>query len=199
MTGLLRGCRAKIERANECIQNLNREITAFLVSDPPPYTITKEMQNDARDYVFLVRLDRCIPDRFSVLAGEIVHHLASSLDHLFAALITRNGHTVEKRHYFPIYTSTKEFRKACEKGLIDDISPAAQEIVRSVQPCLASSTPRDTILAAVKKLNNTDKHQLLIVVAAAAAIGDQITVGYPGMVDINGNLVNIIRLSPPTQ
>ena len=138
MVDLLRGCRAKIERANEGVNNLNNEISSFIGSDQKPYTIIREPQNNARDYVFIARLERDVPDRFAVLAGEIIHNLASSLDHLFAALVLRATNTVEKWHQFPVYTAKKEFRNACEKGAIKDVSPKAREILTAVQPCNAT-------------------------------------------------------------
>ena len=193
MAELLRGCRAKIERAHECVKNLNTEIDGFLSADPPPYTIARELEKNSRDYVFIVRATKSVPDRFAVLAGEVVHHLASSLDYLFGALVTRAGNAVEKTHYFPIYTKTREFRIACDKGAISHISPAAQKLVRLVQPCF-TPTPRDTVLAAVKELNNIDKHRLLLVLLAAGRLGDNIRIGREDevMVDIHGQPPRIV-------
>ncbi|MGO4684320.1 hypothetical protein [Hyphomicrobium sp. 2TAF46] len=200
MTGRLRGVRAKIERADECVQNLNNEIRAFVGADPRPYLIVKEFENDARDYVFKVRRARAIPDRFAVLAGEIIHHLRSSLDHLFCALVERAGKKVQRGHAFPICASKKEFRKACEKGAIKDIAASAAEIVTRVQPCNASTTPRDTILSAVREMNNVDKHHLLLVTAATAMLGDTVTIGDHSsvpMLDVHGNPPRIIGMGPP--
>ena len=198
MAGLLRGVRAKISRADECANNLSAEINRFLTSDPTPYAISKALQENATEYVFHVELRRQVPDRFAVLAGEVVHHLASSLDHLFAALVVRAGNTIERHHYFPICTSTEAFRRACEQGAMDDISPAAQRLIESVQPC-HTPTPRDTILAAVKELNNTDKHRLLLVLATAGSVGSTISIGRQGteIRDINGGLPSIVALGSP--
>ena len=195
MTGLLRGCRAKIKRADECVKNLNNEIAAFLTSDPPPYSVSREFKDDGRSYVFIGKSERSVPDRFAVLAGEIVHHLASSLDHLFAALVAKSGNTVEKRHYFPVYNSRKEFERACAKGLINDISLSAQKLVMSVQP-FHNPTPQDTILAAVKELNNTDKHRLLVVLTSVGSVGTEITIG--GGADEHGNPPAIVSFGDPS-
>lgn len=176
---MLRGCRAKIRRAEECVQNLNREIEAFLNSDPAPHSLTREFQDNGYSYVFIARAERPVPDRFAVLAGEIVHHLASSLDHLFAALVIKNNGTIKRTHYFPLFLSEREFRKASAKGLMDDISASAKIRIEAVQPWTASNPP-DTILAAVKQLNNTDKHRLLLILTAAGRLGDTITMGGDG-------------------
>lgn len=193
MVGLLRGCRAKIERADEGVKNLDREISAFLGANPKPYLVTHKLDDEARNYVFSVRQLVDIPDRFSVLVGEIAHNLRSSLDLLFAALVIRAGNTVEKRHQFPIHTKASEYRKACKKGAIQDVSVSAQKIISAVQPCNAPGTPANTILAAVQALNNVDKHRFLVDTAKAATLGDQIEIGpcAPG--------VEIIGMGPPSR
>ncbi|HVJ76958.1 MAG TPA: hypothetical protein VM620_03940 [Hyphomicrobium sp.] len=195
MAGRLRGVRAKIERADECVKNLNLEIRRFLGSDPKPYLVIKELENEARDYIFKIRRINEPPDRFAVLAGEIIHHLRSSLDHLFCALVERAGNTVKIGHSFPICASKKEFRKACEKGAIKDIRASAAKIITRIQPCNASPTPRDTILSAVREMNNTDKHQLLLVTTATAEVGQNIDILSVGQ-DIAGDIPAIIRFGP---
>ena len=83
----LDSCRAKTRRAQESIHDLEQEITAFFQRDPPPYKIVKQYQNNGLEYAFLAFGEPEAPLRFAVLAGEIVHHLRSSLDHLVYALI----------------------------------------------------------------------------------------------------------------
>jgi len=79
MSDLLIGCRAKIERAEENIRRLNGEITAFLSQESKPYRIRKEFRNNGLQYAFVAFGDPIAPPRFAVLAGEIIHHLRSSL------------------------------------------------------------------------------------------------------------------------
>jgi hypothetical protein len=184
-----------MERASECINNLNVEIASFLTSDPPPYSVAKEFRDGGRRYVFVGKSERAVPDRFAVLAGEIVHHLASSLDHLFAALVIKNGKPITREHFFPIYTSDTAFQVACAKGKIREISLNAQKLIKSVQPCYAPN-PKDTILAAIKELNNIDKHRLLLVLTSVGTIGQEIEIG--GGLDVHGNTVAIVSLGDPT-
>src|ERR1700674_58253 len=173
---LLIGCRAKIKRAEEHIQNLNGEIVAFISANPKPYRISRELRNDGRQYAFVgFGKPLVVPPRFAVMAGEIVHHLRSSLDHLLCALVARNGGTPTRQHQFPIYTSRKKFDEDCARGLINGVSGSAEELIRSVQPYTAKA-PDDTVLYVIQQYDNLDKHQLLIVVSTVMAIGDQIRI-----------------------
>lgn len=176
MTHPLDGCWAKVERAKENIENLNREITAFLNRDPKPYKVVGQHQNDGREYAFIVSGDPYVPPRFSVLAGEIVHHLRSSLDHLVHALIVRNGGTPANNNQFPICTTREKFERACNSGAIQGVIRSAKKIIRSVQP-YTSATPDDTILTVIHDYDVLDKHRLLVVVATVAQLGREIKMG----------------------
>jgi len=170
----LDGCWAKIERAEENIQNLNREVNAFLSQDPKPYKIVGQHQNNGREYVFVAFGEVDVPLRISVLAGEIIHHLRSSLDHLIHALIVKNGGTPTNNNKFPICTTTEIFEEACNSGLIKGVSRSAKKLIRSVQP-YTSRTPDNTILYVINQYDIFDKHKLLIIVATLGRIGERIT------------------------
>ena len=177
MNDMLRGVAAKIMRAEELLGELNDEAKRFIEATPPPYTISTELQENDTQYVFYADVRQHFPDRFSVLAGEIVQHLASSLDHLFAALVVQNGKTVTRSHYFPICISEDGFNKA--RKSLQDVSFGAREIIESVQP-FRTTTPEDTILAAIKDLNNTDKHRLLLALYPAGNLGGNVVIGKAG-------------------
>src|ERR1700694_3709013 len=83
MSHPLDGRWAKIERANENIKNLEAEISAFV--QPDPYTIAGNVNHQTKECTFVANA-KTIPLKFSVLVGEIIHHLRSSLDHLIWAL-----------------------------------------------------------------------------------------------------------------
>lgn len=198
MTHPLAGCRAKLDRAKETIESLAQEISAFESQNPPPFKVTREHRG--AEYVFIASGESAAPLRFAVLAGEIVHHMRSSLDHLISALVIRNGNTPTLRHQFPICATEKQFKEAVGRGQIDGISPSAEILVRTVQP-YTSSTPDDTVLYVVGQYNNADKHRLLVVVNAAAQIGNTITIGEDPTVvatpEQKGKSIAIVGLGSP--
>src|ERR1700722_16550539 len=89
------GVKAKLERSNQNILNLESEIRRFfeestypIIPQDDPKLLLEAMKYHQR---------RTIPLRFSVLAGEIAHHLRSILDHIvwiFSDPIYREKHSV---------------------------------------------------------------------------------------------------------
>lgn len=177
MSHPLDGCRAKIQRAEENIHLLDREIAAFLHRDPPPYKIVGQHQKEGLEYAFVAFGDPEAPLRFAVLAGEIIHHLRSSLDHLIYALIIQNGGTPTRNNQFPICATVEKFNQACTSGgMLNGVSPSAKKLIMAVQP-YTSKTPDDTILHVVNQFDIFDKHRLLVVVTTMVRLGNTITIG----------------------
>jgi hypothetical protein len=87
----LEGCRARVERAKEHFQDLRSEFAAFRELDP--YGISSYANPATGEYVHLARVSQEPPVRWGVVAGEIVHHLRSALDHLAWQLVLDNGGT----------------------------------------------------------------------------------------------------------
>jgi hypothetical protein len=166
----LDGCWAKIERANENIKNLEAEVAAFTHSDH--YIVIRHFDRQAKEMVFRAQ-PQAIPSRFSVLAGEIVHHLRSSLDHVVWALARKRHPNPTFRIQFPICTESQEFIRAKKRGIIQGIAGSAQAIIEAVQP-YKKTPPRDDPLAILDDFSITDKHKLLAVVVSVATIENKI-------------------------
>jgi hypothetical protein len=170
MSSLLDGCWAKIERANENIQNLNSEISAFV--HPDNYIIVRNVDHQTKTYTFSA-FGQAIPLRFSVLVGEIIHHLQSSLDHLIWALVAARHQAPNFKVQFPICLTAEKFKSAVKGGIIKGIAGSAQDIIERVQPYQNTdwrNVASDDPLAILHEFNNTDKHKLLAVVVSAAHI-----------------------------
>lgn len=174
MSPLLEGVKAKLDRANEILGCLDVETSKYFSQDPP--VVRLEHKNTNNEYVLIAYGEPNPPLRFSIMAGEIVHHLRSSLDHLITALVIRNGVEPSYQHQFPICTSEHDFERACKKGQIRGVSESAKKLIRSVQP-FTTPTPSNTILNVITKYDNADKHRLLVVVTAIAHLSDGITIG----------------------
>ncbi len=200
MAHLLDGSLAKLQRAEESIHSLDQEITAFYDCDPQPYKIVGQHQNGGLEYTFVAFGDPKVPLRFSVLAGEIIHHLRSSLDHLIYALIVKNGGTPYTNNQFPICLTTKKFENACKRGLINGVSESAKQLIMNVQP-YTSPTPDDTVLHVINYYDIVDKHRLLVVVTTIVKLDEKITIGVDAKIASStarqGKKPNIIGFSNP--
>ena len=176
MNSRLQGISAKVQRAEENIRKLNDEITAFLSRNPNPYNVTGEFENNGLEYVVKAYGKLDIPLRFSVIFGEIIHHLRSVFDYLICALVEEQSGTPTRAHKFPVCFSASEFAETSMNGCIDGISASAVTLIESVQP-YNTEIPTTCILGVLTELDNTDKHQLLILFNTVVGVQPIIPVG----------------------
>jgi len=95
----LKSCRLKIKRADKHIEDLSAEIAVFLKRNPQ--TVVGNFDEQSGHYV-LTATGKSDVDDFAISAGEIIHHLRSSLDHLPRKLVVANRQTPRKQTAFPL-------------------------------------------------------------------------------------------------
>jgi hypothetical protein len=164
----LAGVREKLKRADENILNLNTEISAFLKKSPDGGVgndKTKAVEKWAKHHA-----QRPIPPRFPVIAGEVIHHLRSCLDHITWMLSRydyRNDPATKKKVAFPIFTKLpKEKAKTRYDGNVAGItSRAALKLIEDLQPYKVTQ-PANHPLAIIQCFDNIDKHHNLVLVEA---------------------------------
>jgi hypothetical protein len=167
------GIAAKLNRSNENINNLQLEIARFFDDSEYPLLSDKDgkVVREALDY----HESRPIPPRFSVLAGEIIHHLRSCLDHIvwhFSDTTYREkrgnisfiGFPILKEPPTPTNVFTKYERKI--KGIRN---PRVLALIKQLQP-YGRPDPLDSLLLAIHNLDIIDKHRELVIVLSYGAI-----------------------------
>jgi hypothetical protein len=159
------GCWAKIDRANEHIQHLKAEFDKFLLGEPKPFSVVRDAKKDGQGFEWLGFEERAPPLRFSIIAGEAIHQLRSSLDHRVVAMVRKRRNSVTTRHAFPITRKPKEFKSAIDRGQIKGISRDAHNLIERKQP-FNSGNVDTSVLAALHSQDIEDKHRLLMVVTA---------------------------------
>lgn len=132
----LDGVLQKIERADEHIKNLNDEIGTFIEDN---YRIVSKPDDDATTSIITV-VGPDPPLRFSVIVGEIIHQLRSSLDHVIWQLVLANGKVPTRYHQFPICDSVEKFKKARKRGNIKGHFQHSSGPDRGVPAVLATQT-----------------------------------------------------------
>jgi len=173
----LDGIRAKLARADEHFDLLEREIDAFLAGESEPVTLSiPYLDTDSGYHVVYAIVEHEPPLRFGVVVGDIVHNARSALDHLVWQLVILNGGRPGRDHSFPIADHPNDFSAQAAKRL-DGVAPRHRAIIESVQPYQGSNGPENTYLALLSRLSNVDKHQ---VVHATLAVlqdpGDRVSV-----------------------
>ena len=158
MSDRLISVRAKIKRAKHHILDLEGRIKAFRETDP--YKLICEQDPQTSEYVYTVQTRCALPLDFSLIVGEAIHQLRSALDHLACRLIEAAGGTPSDTLYFPICKSAAIY-KARVAGEIKGVKPGAIDVLNAIKPYKGGNN----VLWALHKLNNIDKHNLLLVVA----------------------------------
>lgn len=160
----LAGVWAKIARADEHAQLLEREVGAFFDRDPQPVATSVgyfDPESGWHMVYGIVREDP--PPRLGVILGDLVHNVRSALDHLVWQLVLWNDETQTegpRGNAFP-FAMTKNAWKGASKGPLLGVSDKHRAILREVQPYKGRNGPENTATAALRDLSNVDKHQVV--------------------------------------
>jgi len=165
------GIYVKLQRADENIVNLRNEIARFfqeceypILPDP-----NHERWKDALNY----HRDLRIPQRFSVLAGEIFHHWRSCLDHIIWMFSDpdyrkKNDSVVQ----FPVFRKPLDAgaRERFE-GQIGGITNASvRKTISDLQPHHLGDDALDSHICIVHDMDRFDKHRELTIVHSQASL-----------------------------
>ncbi len=140
------------------------EVAAFLNSGDHPIVGNEDFQL-LREKMYY-QASRKIPLRFSVLAGECIHHFRSCLDYIVWSLSSpeyRNdfGSSIE----FPIFVRqplTKDEASRYERKIMGVVSDAARGLIDSVQP-YHRANPISDHLWITHEMDRIDKHRGLVI------------------------------------
>jgi hypothetical protein len=182
----LDSARERLKRADENIQNLNREILAFLAPAPiVTLAVNVRTRNPIitdEDREMFEKLKKFISSasvtpRLKVLTGEIIHHLRCAFDHLAWQLSSTDLQAKSPNQIeFPVF---KERPKLC--GITKDkmcrycrkiegiASPSALARIDSLQPYLRTDASRH-LLWIIHDMDRNDKHRELVLLAYTGAL-----------------------------
>ncbi len=175
MISALRGCDAKLKRADKHIADMNVLIDAFKSSNPYGPVFDRNL-NTGQCKLYLVRNQVPDPD-ISLMVGDAVHNLRSALDHFAYQWVLRRGSgSPDNRTQFPIF----RFRKSGQRrgqavtGYLDRVATQLPGIVTgsAVEAVFEATQPyhrRYRLLWAVHHLDILDKHRLVQVTSSRLA------------------------------
>jgi hypothetical protein len=154
--------RVKIERAKQHIHELNSEIRAFF--DTNPFIVGTKRNPKTRQLIYYLVSVHEVPLTIAAIAGDILQNLRSALDHLaYQLVLVGRGSGDPLRHvYFPIADDAKKYESEKIKKT-RGMREAAIKAIDAVKPYRGGND----ILWHLNRLNNVDKHRLLITVGSA--------------------------------
>ena len=154
----------KVERANHHILDFENAVKAIF--DLKPYSLVRENDVQAQKIYWKIQhIDERLPitlERLNVIVGDCLHNLRSALDYLAAALAPKG---IPDKTSFPIWGKDPvPTAKQMESLMSRVIKGAGKDIfdaVHAIRP-YNGTDPRGRQLWIINRLNNTDKHRLLL-------------------------------------
>jgi hypothetical protein len=168
----IRGCRAKLARAEEHRNSLGRELRAWY--GRKPYALVRHVSADLKRHSLIVRINAPLPaTRLSLIAGDCFHALRSALDHLVYGMAVHHTGTepppTHRQLQFPIVDSDAFFDAAVKRGRLAGLRAEAIAEIKSVQPQHRPHNQLPPLLSLLRDFDDSDKHRLLTIVSSGQA------------------------------
>jgi hypothetical protein len=188
---------AKLQRAEQHMQSLQNEITAWMATEP--YVTRPVVNADSTRYSIIAYLVGKEPplQAWTLVVGDSLHNLRCALDHLVYAIAVHESGTDpppdENKLMFPIAATLVKFNESAQR--IRTLSAPVRDAIEAVQPYRRPHPKLPPPLAILRDLENIDKHRLLRL--AFAGIGDaEIELGgvpnpYAGQPELTSNAGDI--------
>jgi hypothetical protein len=165
------GARLKIERADRHIRELEDAIAAFRSSDKHRFVFEKDPVTNAAKASHESSAE--VLKTISLITGDVVHNLRAALDHLMFEVVTSLDPTVDPDIIkFPISNNENAIKTALEKAEIKSAisTPLGTKIARVILNEIKPYGALDNAICAVSKLDNIDKHRLVLATFGEVAV-----------------------------
>jgi hypothetical protein len=162
------GIHVRLHRANENILNLENEIIQFF--QECKYPVVPEPNDRLWQDAINYHRSLTIPKRFSVLAGEIVHHFRCCLDRIVWVFSHSTYREANKNAVqFPILSEPPDANalKRFERQIGGLANPSkARELISNLQPYKLGADAPDSPVLIIHNMDRFDKHRELVIVEA---------------------------------
>lgn len=151
----------KVKRAKEHFRSLEIEVRQYL--DSKPYSIDVKRHPESRRLIYFVEGVHATPIRLTAILGDVIHNLRSSLDHLAYQLVWVGTSAQPSSHvYFPIADDKAKYPEQRTRQM-----KGATQAAIAVIDALAPYKGGNDTLWKLHKLNNVDKHRVLVTAGSA--------------------------------
>lgn len=158
----------KLERAAEHLQQFDREAVTYLNSKPcaivvEPFPGGLHAQMGTQSWN--ARIRKPMPTKLSVLIGDFVHNLRTSLDLLVCDLVRINGKSAAEV-YFPFCASVVDPPRIIRQRKIPHAGPDVVTLIESMKPYKGGNIS----LRVIHDLDVTDKHRALLPILSGVSL-----------------------------
>jgi hypothetical protein len=161
----------KLQRAEEHIADIQRRVDAYLREANPVLMVRTDHQ--AGEKVAFVKTDVPIPDQLSVVVGDAVHNMRSSLDiamwFILSPILSAHSPKSLDRIGFPFgknATTAQEYRQVLDSA---NVGLAGKRVYAAFEH-IAAYPNGNELLCALNALNLTDKHRLILTTARTVTL-----------------------------
>ena len=159
----LAAIRLKIERARDHLRDLQDQVGTFLATKP--YEVGAKRDPSTRKPIYFVARITTTPAMLPAIAGDVLQNLRSALDHLAYRLeVVGLGRAPSDPRYiaYPIGDVEAEYPPR-RNQTIKAARQEAKDAIDATKPYRGGND----VLWRLHKLNNIDKHRLLLTVGSA--------------------------------
>jgi hypothetical protein len=152
----------KIDHAKRLFIDLNEKVKNFFVTGKP-YEAISIIDQETGDLLVVAKINITPPsEEWSCVAGDIIHNVRSSLDHLVWDLVIANKQIPNRNNCFPITENEENFLKYGLPSL-EGVDSKAIEEIKSLKPFRSGTE----WLWQLHKLDIADKHRTLLIAGSA--------------------------------
>lgn len=177
---LPRSVQLKLDRAAHHLEALNSGIQEFFASNP--YEARRDVEHGGTHHVIRWVRYTDPPPTLGLIAGEAIHNMRSSLDHMVVVLAKAGAIAAgveltkaeERGLQFPITDHPQEFRKQVGRRL-KHVTTMARDFIEGRQPYQVHFSA-EYPLRVVSELDNADKHRALTTAGLSTGVH---TVNWP--------------------
>jgi hypothetical protein len=155
----------KLERAQEHGAELGALLQAFLAAKP--YKVGVRRDETTRRPIYFLESVEPVPDKIALVCGDALQNLMGALDHLAYQLVCKDTNDTPPNPrwiYFPIADDEAKYN-ANKHGKMAGAAPGTISAIDALRPYRGG----DDLLWSLYRLNNIEKHRLLLTVGSQAA------------------------------
>jgi len=156
---------SKVKRAKEHVAELERELRAFM--DTNPYKVGTKHDPHTRKLIYYVASADPIPECVPLIVGDAIQNLMSALDHLAYQIVcsdTGDNPPNPNWIYFPIADDATKY-EARKRRKMEGARQETFDAIDALKPYKGGND----LLWVLYRLNNIEKHRLLLTVGSQAA------------------------------
>ena len=176
--GEMAGAVFKLYRATLHLQELQREIDAYLSSQPHSTALYSD--GSGRRYLLRGHLSHEPPEMLPLIVGDCLQNMRVALDHLAWALAELGGKEPPRNTAFPIYIDRDDFHDQTKKGVptarsglgkMRALPEEARTIIEGLQPYYGDD-PIMHPLWVLNEYSRIDRHRTLSVMYSLSDYSD---------------------------